>query len=72
MALHMESPKYTEARIEKGRTSGQADIVLKQLTLRFGALSEDVIARVKAAPSEDLQRFAERVLTAQTLDEILA
>jgi len=46
--------------------------VLKQLTLRFGALSEDVIARVQTAPSEELELFAERVLTAQTLDEILA
>ena len=45
--------------------------MLKLLTLRFGPLPDDVIARVRAAHSAELERFAERVLNATSLDEIL-
>jgi hypothetical protein len=50
---------------------GRAEIVLKLLITRYGMLSLAVAARVYGASSADLHRIAQRVLTAQTLDEAL-
>jgi hypothetical protein len=43
----------------------------KQLTLRFGALPEAAVARVNAAEQDEIDVWAERVLTAPTLAEVL-
>jgi hypothetical protein len=48
-----------------------AQIVLKQLATRYGRLSAAVAARVQGANTADLDAIAQRVLTAQTLDEAL-
>ncbi len=55
----------------KGKAEGRAELVLKQLQLRFGPLDARSIERVRSARSEDLDAFAERVLTAATLAEVL-
>jgi predicted transposase/invertase (TIGR01784 family) len=55
----------------KGRAEGRAEVVLKQLALKFGALDEATSASVRAASIEELDRIAERVLTATSLDEAL-
>lgn len=47
------------------------EIVLKLLTLRFGPLAEAVQTRVRGAPDAQLDAVAERVLSAQTLEEAL-
>jgi hypothetical protein len=51
---------------------GRVEIVLKQLTLRFGPLAEAVQTRVRGAPDPQIDAAAERVLLAQTLEEALA
>lgn len=53
----------------KGRLEGRTELVLRQLTVRFGALPENVRARVQSASSEELDRIGERLLTASTLSE---
>jgi len=55
----------------QGKADGVAEIVLKQLATRFGALAPAVATRVQSASAADLERIAQRVLTAQTLDEAL-
>jgi predicted transposase/invertase (TIGR01784 family) len=60
-----------EGRAE-GRAEGVAQTVLKLLGLRFGPLPAATQARVEAATREQLDAWAERVLTARTLDEVLA
>jgi uncharacterized protein DUF4351 len=57
--------------VAEGKVAGIAEIVLKQLTTRFGALSPAVTSHVQSASAVDLDRIAQRVLTAQTLDEAL-
>jgi predicted transposase YdaD len=57
--------------LKKGRTEGERKILVKQLRLRFGELSDEVVARVRAAGPKQLERWAERVLTAPSLDEVL-
>jgi hypothetical protein len=52
-----------------GKAEGRVEIVLRQLTTRYGQLSAAVAARVQGANPADLDVIA--VLTAQTLDEAL-
>ena len=60
-----------EGRAE-GHAEGESKLLLKQLTLRFGPLSEATFARVRSAPVEQLESWAERILSASTLDDVLA
>lgn len=55
---------------EAGRKEGQADLLVRQLTLRFGQLPQDVAVRIHAASDAELALWAERVLTAPSLDEV--
>jgi hypothetical protein len=55
----------------EGKLGGQAELLLKQLSFRFGELSHDVQARVAAASLEQLAVYAERVLSAPSLDDVL-
>ncbi len=57
---------------EKGRSEGQAAMLIRQLQLRFGPLSHDVQARIKQASSDELDLISERVLTAPTLQQALS
>ena len=56
---------------EEGKREGEREMLMKLLRMRFGELSEGVVARIHAAGSRQLRRWAERVLTAGTLDEVL-
>jgi len=56
----------------EGNVEGRLEIVLKLLAARYGALSTAVVARVRETSAADLERIAERVLTAETLDEALS
>jgi predicted transposase/invertase (TIGR01784 family) len=56
----------------QGETRGRADALLKLLGLRFGPPSAEVRARVDEANDQQLDFWLERVLTAATLDEVVA
>jgi hypothetical protein len=55
----------------QGKAEGRAELILKQLTLRFGPLPEAAHARLLNMQDAQLDAVAERVLTARTLDEAL-
>ncbi|MDE0459673.1 MAG: Rpn family recombination-promoting nuclease/putative transposase [Chromatiales bacterium] len=57
---------------EEGRAEGQAGIVLRLLELRFGVLPDAVRDRVRGASAAELEAWAEAVLVAASLDEVLA
>jgi hypothetical protein len=68
--------------IEQGRNEGLRDgrqeglqrqrrILLKQLGARFGTLPEAAVCQVNAAEPAELETWAERVLTAPTLADVL-
>jgi hypothetical protein len=59
-----------EGRTE-GRAEGRVEIILKQLATRYGAVSAAVEAHVRTAGNTELDRVAERVLTARTVEEAL-
>jgi hypothetical protein len=56
----------------KGREEGRRELLVKLITLRFGAPDAATIERLDGASAEQLARCAERVLDATTLDEVLA
>ena len=58
-----------EGRLE-GETRGRAETLLRQLRKRYGAVPESVIDRVHAAGIEDLDRWADVVLDAPSLDAV--
>jgi predicted transposase/invertase (TIGR01784 family) len=60
-----------QARAE-GEAKGEAKLLLKQLGLRFGPLSDAIRAQVAAASIDQLDTWAERILTATALDDVLA
>jgi Putative transposase, YhgA-like/Domain of unknown function (DUF4351) len=60
-----------EGRLE-GKAEGQAQLLLRQLALRFGALSPAVQTRVAEASLEQLALYGERVLSAASVDDVLA
>jgi hypothetical protein len=61
-----------EKGLEQGREQGQRDLLLKQLQLRFGELNAESTLRVQEASVFELEAMVERVLTAQTLEEVLS
>lgn len=60
-----------EARIE-GRIEGVTHALRKQLVRKFGDLTPDIEARIAAASPEDLDRFLERILFADSLAAVFA
>ena len=59
-----------EGKVE-GKAEGRVELILKQLALRFGQLTEAVQTRVRSAQDAQVDAVAERVLTAQTIEEAL-
>jgi predicted transposase YdaD len=59
-----------EGRAE-GKVEGRVELTLKLLALRFGPLTEGDQTRVRSAQDAQLDAIAERLLTAQTLEEAL-
>lgn len=55
-----------------GRLEGAARLLKVWLTQRFGALPDDVVARLHAADWESLERWADRVVDGRSCDEVLA
>ena len=64
--------RFTELGHREGIQLGEARILTAQLRLRFGDLPVAVQQRIEAADADTLLRWSERVLTAQSLEEVLA
>jgi hypothetical protein len=55
----------------QGEMSGRIALVIKQLTRRFGPLTDAARTQIAGASIEELDTIGERLLTAQTLQEAL-
>ena len=69
--MDMSKYEYQSDFARRYVAQGKAEIVLRLLTLRFGQLDDAAKARIAAASRTDLDAVAERLLTAQTLQEAL-
>ena len=56
----------------EGWAEGRAQMLLALLASRFGPLTEATQVRVRGAPDAQLDAVAERIFTAQTLEEALS
>ncbi|HEU4626349.1 MAG TPA: DUF4351 domain-containing protein [Steroidobacteraceae bacterium] len=63
--------EFARRYVAQGRAEGRAELVLRQLTRRFGTLREEVRGRILAASSDELDAIGERLLTAPTLEDAL-
>lgn len=54
-----------------GEVAGRAALVTRLLVRRFGLLTQQAEARIAEASIAELDQIAERLLTAQTVDEAL-
>jgi hypothetical protein len=59
-----------EGRVE-GRVEGEANVLVRQLTRKFGPLPESTEATIRAASPAQLEVWTDRVLVAASLDEVL-
>jgi hypothetical protein len=56
--------------MEKGERIGEAKMLVRLLEMRFGPLSEERRRQLESADAESLLEWSERILTAQTVDEV--
>jgi predicted transposase/invertase (TIGR01784 family) len=56
----------------EGEARGRAEMLVQQLTLKFGPIPEAVSEAVHAASRDQIQTWAARVLTADALDQVLS
>ncbi len=61
----------TEGRAE-GEVKRHAEIILRQMTKRFGPLTTETIQRVQSAAPSELDLWTDRILDSKTLAEVLA
>lgn len=61
-----------EKGLAKGRAEGQRALLAKQLRLKFGSLDAAAEERLVKATHAQLEKWAKRILTAGSLDEIWA
>jgi hypothetical protein len=57
--------------VERGQAKGERAMLLRQLTVKFGAVGEDVRARVAVANLETIERWAEQFVNATTIEDVL-
>ncbi|MCP4662039.1 MAG: hypothetical protein GY856_42085, partial [bacterium] len=53
----------------EGEAAGQADLLLRLVEQRFGPPDETLITRIRTATPEQILRWAERILTAESCEE---
>ena len=71
IAMTLKDQWEAEGRA-KGRAEERANVLLKLLQLKFGPLDGDTQNRVREASPEELDKWIERVLTAETLERLFA
>ena len=57
---------------QEGRQEGGLDVLRRLLERRFGTIPPRYQDRLAAADSDTLLRWSERILTAQTIDEVFS
>jgi hypothetical protein len=62
--------EFAKRYLSQGRAEGEARVLSKQLTLKFGALDAATAERLRVASTAEIERWVERILTATTLDDV--
>lgn len=72
LRIRQEEALRLQLDAEHVRQQQAQNTLARLLTHRFGALPDDALARIQHADHETLERWTDRVLTAQSLDDIFA
>ena len=56
---------------QEGLHEGESAMLLLQIALKFGPPDPGILHRIETADTDTLLRWAERILTARTLDQVL-
>lgn len=56
--------------IAKGRTEGQADLLLRQIQRRFGPVPDEITRRIQTAHAQQLQAWSLNILDATALEDV--
>jgi len=59
-----------ERGLERGQQQGQRALLIELLQTKFGSVDERWLRQLDAADPVALKRYAQRILTAATLDEV--
>jgi predicted transposase/invertase (TIGR01784 family) len=57
--------------LQQGLLEGRRELLLKQLSARFGSLPQTAVLRVNSADAGEIDQWAERILTAPSLADVL-
>lgn len=63
--------RFRQEGMQQGMHQGEAQVLLRLLSRKFGELSEEKRRLVESADSERLLQWSERVLTAESIKEVL-
>ena len=63
--------RFHQEGMQQGMHQGEAQVLLRLLSRKFGELSEEKRRLVESADSERLLQWSERVLTAESIKEVL-
>lgn len=70
MTLAERFDEWAQQHRQEGIEKGEALLLQRQLVRRFGDLPSDILSRIAAASSEQLELWGDRVLDAKTLAEV--
>ena len=70
MTLAKSFDAWAQQHEQKGIEKGEAMLLQRLLARRFGTLSNDVVAKIAAASSRQLELWGDRVLDAPSLDDV--
>ena len=59
-----------QAGLQAGLQAGECRVLIRQMTLKFGEPNDEVMRRLNAADAETLLRWGERLLSADSLDDV--
>ena len=63
--------KGIEQGIEQGIRQGEGTLLLRLIELKFGAADEAVVRQIREADPDTRLQWSERILTAETLSDLL-
>ncbi len=70
--LDEKNPTWTAKWLAEGKKEGEQEVLMRLVQRKYGDLSDEIRARIKAAGSEQLLDWADRLIMADTLDEVFS
>jgi hypothetical protein len=63
--------QWKKEGLQEGLKQGEARILLRQLSIRFGTLPPEIREKIETADAETLLQWSERILDAESLDDVV-